>query len=885
MMKLQLLTLSFLMIAALSACQSAASKPSTTSSAGTVPEQAEANLTRVENDARNALISGVSYAFDVHLDAANETFKATSTATFTLARQEATFLDFTNGAQLISVLINGQPAQVTYALHRLALPVSSLKVGVNTVAVSYVQKYSHDGRGLHRFVDPEDKNVYLYSQFETYDAHQMFPCFDQPDLKATMTMHVSAPAKWEVITTTRESSIKKHGREKVWTFPTTPKISTYLFSLHAGPYTKWEDRAGSIPMRLFVRKTLAKYVQTKEWFVPTRQGLAFYGNYFHYPYPFKKFDEIIAPDFNAGAMENVAAITFSEHFVRRGPSTREEREDTASVILHEMAHMWFGDLVTMKWWNGLWLNESFATFMSSHSQFNATEFKESWSTFYRHEKLWAYFQDQLVTTHPIEATIDDVATAFTNFDGITYGKGASVLKQLNFYLGADQFRDGVRSYFKEHAYTNTTLSDFIGSLEKVSGKDLHAWSKAWLEDAGLDSVEAVYTCESDKISAFSLKALGPDGRETPRVHKTRIRLFSANDSALTEGKSADIEYRNGLNDVVALKGAPCPSFVDPNDDDQDYVKVKFDARSLATIQKDVMSIKKSFTRLRIWPTLHQMVRDQELSPDIYLQVAQVAVSKELDLVSVEQLVHPLSQVFYYLPIATAEQRTSRMKWIQTFETLLLERAKSAAAGSDFQKSMLMNFVAVSESEPARDHIFRLLTGAEKLTGLKLDADRRWLMLIRLETLGDPRAAALTSAESKSDASERGIQMSLAAQAVRPNLDAKRKWFNELLTNDELKYARARPAVQWMLPPTQDELRAQFQDEYFAKLPEFARRRQIDMVELFTEFFAPSVCSLASAAKIQGFLDSQKDLPPTVVKQLRMHHQEDVRCAEIRARAK
>ncbi len=865
-------------------CQSPTSKPTTPRNAPFNSEEAEANLTRSENDRRKALVSDVSYDFDAQLDAVSETFKASSTATFTLAKRESVFLDYANGAQITSVVANEQPLKYIYKHHRLDLPASALQVGVNRVVVSYAQTYSHDGRGLHRFVDPEDENVYLYSQFETYDAHQMFPCFDQPDLKATMAMRITAPAKWQVITTTRESTTENQGENKVWTFPATPKISTYLFSLHAGPYSKWEDRAGSIPLRLFARKTLAKYIDKNEWFIPTQEGLAFYGHYFHYPYPFKKFDEIIAPDFNAGAMENVAAITFSEHFVRRGPTTREEREGTASVILHEMAHMWFGDLVTMEWWNGLWLNESFATFMSSYSQFNATEFKESWITFYRHEKLWAYLQDELVTTHPIEATIADVATAFTNFDGITYGKGASVLKQLNFYLGADQFRRGVRGYFKDHAYSNTTLHDFIGSLEKVSGKDLKSWSHAWLEEAGLDSVEAVYLCKSNRVSSFALKALGPFGKETPRVHKTRVRLFSFIGASLLSGRSADLEYHNGLTEVAAFNGAPCPSFVDPNDDDQDYVKVKFDARSLATIQKSAVAIRTPFTRIRIWPTLNQMVRDQELAPAVYLKVAQAAIPGEQHLASLEQLTDPLAQMFYYLPIATSVQRATRANWVQTFESLLYKRSTSSPAGSDFQKTMFMKFVWIAESQAARDHIFNLLTGTETLSGLTLDADRRWAMLVRLESLGDQRALALTELESKSDVSERGIEMKLAAEAARPNIKAKRKWFEELLNNGELKFARARPALQWMFPPLQDDLRSQFEAEYFSSLPDFARRRQIDMVELFTARFVPAVCSAESAKKIKSFLDTHKELPPTVVKQLLMDHQEDIRCAAIRSRA-
>jgi aminopeptidase N len=860
-------------LALMTSCSSPSVK-STPKAQAAAGEEAEANLTRVEANARAAIISDVNYDFETRLDATTDAFTATTTIQFKLARAEATFLDFKTGANLTSVAVNEKALPTSVQNHRINLPAAYLHEGLNKVVVTYSQVYSHEGRGLHRFVDPEDKNVYLYTQFESYDAHQMFPCFDQPDLKATMTMRVTAPAAWEVITTTRESSKKKLGEVTLWTFPKTPKLSTYLFSLHAGPYAKWEEKAGSIPMRLFVRQTLKKYVQTRDWFVPTRQGLKFYGDYFKYPYPFKKFDQIIAPDFNAGAMENAAAITFSEHFVRRGTPTREERESQASVILHEMAHMWFGDLVTMQWWNGLWLNESFATFMSGLSQDKATEFKESWESFYRHEKLWAYWSDQLVTTHPIEARIDDVATAFTNFDGITYGKGASVLKQLNYALGEDKFRDGVRYYFSKHAYTNTRLSDFIGALEHSSGRSLADWSKAWLEDAGLDSVEAVYSCDAGKISKFQLKARGPNG-DTPRRHKTLIATYN---ESFTPSAQAAIEYGNGVTDVPALNGTACPSFVDPNDQDHDYVKTIYDERSLASIQKMPMSLKDSFARLRVWPNLQTMVRDGKLKPDVYLQIAEIVTERDSYLPSLRQVTDPLEQVFYYL----ADQRAARSNWVSKFEQLTWNRALRAKPSSDLQKVMLMKYVEIAESQEARDKIFDVLNGTIPFKGLDLDADRRWMMIGRLSSLGDPRAPALIAEEKKKDPTENGIQMALAAEAAAPNVDAKRVWFNALVKDPDVKYARARTAMRTMFSSLQDPLKMKFADEYYEKLPGVARERQVELAELLSARFVTLNCTAENAARLEKFFISHPQLPPGVIKQMRIDHQEDGRCVKIRA---
>ncbi len=288
----------------------------------------------------------------------------------------------------------------------------------------------------------------------------LFPCFDQPDLKAVYSLKADAPADWRVISTAGEEKTEVSGARKTWTFAKTQKLSTYVFSVHAGPYHVWTSSAGAIPLRLFARESLAKYVPAGEWLELTRQGLDFYGAYFDLPYPFKKYDQILVPDFNEGAMENVGAVTFGERYVSRSTQTLEEREETADTILHEMAHMWFGDLVTMKWWNGLWLNESFATYMSALAQSRATRYTRSWQSFFAAEKQWAYETDQRATTHPIEGDVADTGHAFADFDGITYGKGASVLKQLAYLLGEEKFRDGVRLYLKEHAYGNAEEKDF-----------------------------------------------------------------------------------------------------------------------------------------------------------------------------------------------------------------------------------------------------------------------------------------------------------------------------------------------------------------------------------------------------------------------------------------
>jgi aminopeptidase N len=371
--------------------------------------------------------------------------------------------------------MNGNPAPVEKNSTYLLLPAAFLIRGPNLIKISFRTKMVTNGMGLHRFVDPADGAIYIHTQFEAFAAHKFMPCFDQPDLKSSLQLQVSAPKSWTLISTTREIRIEPRGDFRLWTFPETPAISTYLFSLHGGPFTVWQDSFQGIPLRLFARPSLAKYVHPGLWFRLTKQGLGFYNKFFSYRYPFQKYDQILAPEFSAGAMENVGAVTFSERFIHRGKLTRENEMSLADVLLHEMAHMWFGDLVTMRWWNDLWLNESFATYMSALTTSEATKYSEAWRDFFE-MKGWAYYQDQLSTTHPIEGHVADTNDAFSSFDGITYAKGASVLKQMSRWLGAETFQKGVQFYMKTFAFKNTSLPDFIESLQKFSERDFRTWS-------------------------------------------------------------------------------------------------------------------------------------------------------------------------------------------------------------------------------------------------------------------------------------------------------------------------------------------------------------------------------------------------------------------------
>jgi aminopeptidase N len=792
--------------------------------------------------------------------------------------------------------VNGKTvASPSYSKNRVELPGDLLTKGANKVAVNYRQKFSRDGTGLYRFKDPEDGRNYTWTQFEPFYANHMFPCFDQPDLKATMKLKVRAPGDWHVISTTRETSaVGPETGERTWDFPETARLSTYLFSLHAGPYHMWEDKVEKkTPLRLFVRQSLKKYIDPDHWFVPTRQGLKFFGDYFAYAYPFHKYDQIIVPDFNSGAMENVGAVTFSERYVHRGPSTYEQRQGLADTVLHELAHMWFGDLVTMQWWNGLWLNESFASYMAALAMVEATEFKDSWLDFYSGMKSWAYWEDQLVTTHPIEGAVADTQSAFARFDGITYGKGASVLKQLAYYIGPSKFRDGLRVYFKKHAYGNTQIRDFLAALEGTSKKDLGSWSRQWLETSGVDTIEAVFTCDEGKIGKFELKATPPAGQDKIRPHRTLVGLYAQTPKGVAVIKSANIEYSGPLTRIKALEGAQCPLAVYPNLDDHDYAKVRLDKRTLAFVRTGLPKIKSTMARMLFWPNLFEMVRDGELSPQDYLMMAGSALKTEPDTTIASSIIRTVNgrlsdgfgSAFQFLPQDLDRERRARDTISQRFSQMFWDRLLASPPKSDWQRILLNAYVGtILKPETGTAELVELLDGKRTIKGLELDQDLRWNIVVRLNSIGHKLGTELLNAEKARDKSERGIQQAMAAEASRPTAGVKTEWFKTLTENKELTLARIRAVAQNLYPAWQDTRRAELGTEFFAKLPSLIASRELSFVRQYVGL-VPAVCTQASAKSVADYVASNSaTLPPAVIKSLRVSAQEADRCATVRAKA-
>src|SRR5215472_12541569 len=487
------------------------------------------NLTRDEAHDRAGLLEVVSYRVELDLTAGAETFTSVSTVVFRCARPgAASFIDLTAPA-VDEMILNGEPvAADAFDGNRIALPPLADENELRVVARC---AYSRSGEGMHRFTDPADGGVYLYTDLETFDAHRVYACFDQPDLKASFEFTVTAPDGWQVISNMApDIAGAPAGDARHWHFPPSPVMSTYITAVAGGPYHVVRSEHDGIPLGLYCRASLAAYLDAEEIFEVTRQGLDFYQQTFGRRYPFGKYDQLFVPEFKEGAMENAGCVTFVESYIFRSRVTDFAREARAETILHEMAHMWFGDLVTMRWWDDLWLNESFATWAGTLAQAEATRWTAAWTTFAQAYKSWAYRQDQLPSTHPIAADIPDIHAVEVNFDGITYAKGASVLKQLVAYVGRENFLAGVRRYFGAHAWGNATLSDLLTALEATSGRDLTAWSAEWLQTAGVNTLRPSYTVDSaGRFASFTVVQEAPDAHPVLRSHRIGIGLYDRTD--------------------------------------------------------------------------------------------------------------------------------------------------------------------------------------------------------------------------------------------------------------------------------------------------------------------------------------------------------------------
>ncbi len=837
-----------------------------------------ANLTRDEAVARAGRVSEVAYVLSLVLTEKSSSYRAKVLLDFVVAKGgEGLDLDF-SGRKLERVLVNRtEVPQGSGRQGRITLPGSLLRTGSNTVEIEYENDFDNDGAGLHKSIDPADGNEYFYGQFEPFDANRVFPCFDQPDLKATYRLEVEAPPHWEVLANAPElSAFDKDGR-RFHRFAPTERFSTYVFGIAAGPYARWNDPAARIPSRIFAPQSLAAYVDHAEIFEVTRQGFDFFEKYFGIAYPFHKYDQIFVPQFNWGAMENVGCVCFNDAYLFRHQPTETERERRANTILHEMAHMWFGNLVTMEWWNDLWLNESFATYMAYLALVKATRFQRAWESFFRGTKSWAYWQDQLPSTHPIETPVPDTQATHTHFDGITYGKGASALKQLAFYLGEKAFQRGVASYLDTFRWGNARREDFLDSLGKAARKDLGKWTRLWLQTSGVNSITPELEVKDGKIRKFQLVQEPGNGDGTLRPHRLEVALYKRGKAGLKVSKVVDVMVEGARTRVPALEGVPAPDFVHANHGDQAYTKLRLDPASLQFALDHLSELPDSFLRSVVWQTVWFMVRDAQARPTVLTDLFLRHGDREDDARVLKPVVGYLSTTLRrYLPEGLRAEVSAHL-----YEKAW-SRLREVEPGSDLQKEWFPVFVDTTVAGEPTDRLVRMLEGGEFVRGLEMDQDKRWSLVTRLAGLGHARAKGLIEEERARDKTEMGRRAAMTATVALPDPAGKHAAWDRFVNDVDEPLDLMRAGMRGFWWTSQMDLLEPYVERFFEAVPQCEKGRGSYFVDAFVNLLYPGVAvGKKTLARGEQVLKRHKKLPHTIQRLLAEGNDEMRRAIEAR----
>ena len=809
------------------------------------------NIKQAEAAERSGLIKVSSYRIDLDLTTGAENFRVKTTVAFAGLKPGATTYIDCVGSKVISAKLNGVEFDPKFDGETIFLPAIAAE---NILEIEHDGIYSNSGEGLHRFVDPADDEVYLYTQFETGDARRMYPCFDQPDQKATFTISTITPKHWEVISNYAvESSKELDGDKKFIQFAESQVISTYVTAIVAGAYTSVHDEykgEKTIPLGIYARKSFFKYVDATNIFEVTKQGFAYFEKTFGLAYPFGKYDQIAVAEYNWGAMENVGCVTFHEDvLIFRSKVTERNYVSRATTIHHEMAHMWFGDLVTMKWWDDLWLNESFAEWASYQSVSESTKYTEAWTEFNSLRKNWAYRVDQLSTTHPIATEMEDLDAVRTNFDGISYAKGASVLQQLVAHVGRDNFIKGLRLYFSKHAFGNTTLKDLIDELEAASGRDLTPWVATWLRTAGVNTLRPVIEIDGDSYKKLSITQEVPTmpvGSKELRPHRLHVGLFDIKDGSLTRRKSVELDVAGALTEVTALAGEKLADLVLINDKDQTYAKLRFDDRSIETMKSHLGTLNDSLARGLIWASLWDSCRDGELSASAYISIALNALKSESDISIVAATLMQIDTALF--AYASESNRESLRGKVAAAVESMLDAAKP---GSDHQLQFAKSFANTAVTPDQFGRIKSILDGS--VNGLVIDAELRWSIFISGVKRGIFGPADIDR-ETELDKTAHGKQYGAMAYAAIPTADAKNVTFTSV-TVDDLSNTIHSYKCRGFNDQLHSEILSGFVDRYFDVLLKVWETKGFEIAETTATLLFPSwVISEDTVKKAQNWLD-------------------------------
>ena len=820
------------------------------------------NLTKVEALTRSQLITVKNYEIDLDLREVthSNTFRSTTRVTFLAETGQSSFIDAI-AHSVHRVVLNGtelDPAEV-YADSRIQLP--GLRAD-NTLEIEADFSYTNSGEGLHKFVDPVDDETYLYTQFEVPDSRRVFAVFEQPDIKGTFQFTIHAPAHWAVVSNQPTPEPQPTENGATWTFSSTPRISSYITALIAGPYAVVRDELVSssgktIPLGVFARASLFEHLDSDYIIDITKKGFEYFESRFKIPYPFEKYDQLFVPEFNAGAMENAGAVTFTESYVFRSQVSDAVRERRVVTILHELAHMWFGDLVTMRWWNDLWLNESFAEWASTIATAEATEWTEAWTTFQAMEKSWAYRQDQLPSTHPIVANIRDIEDVQVNFDGITYAKGGSVLKQLVAWVGEDAFFAGVHNYFVKHQWSNATLADLLEELEDTSGRKLRDWSRVWLETAGVNTLyPEVVVDAAGAITDFQIRQSAPKEWPTLRPHRLAVGFYEPDESgALQRVWRSELDIDGELSAVTEAIGRARPALILINDDDLAYAKIRLDEHSRATAVDSLAAVANPLARALMWGSLWDSTRDGETPPQEFIELVLGNIAQETESTTIRTA---LGQVALVARNFCSPRRRGDV--LADLGSRVWTLAQAAGAGTDAQFQLVKAFAQLASTQEHSTTLQSLRQGTLSLPGLTIDTDLSWELLSGLALCGGATAEEIEAALA-ADNTSNGQQAAARARALLPSTADKRAVFDQLVTTDDTPNAIVRAlTLGYDLVNDQSALEP-LVDDYFSMLEPMWNSRTYKIAEYLAEGLYPgSLVSAELVEKSRAWLDSHPSIP-------------------------
>ena len=837
-----------------------------------------ANLTRIEAEERKSVISApIHYTVKLDLTRGAKDFGSESTITFNAQPGSTSFLDLI-AQEVTEVVLNGESLDVAEVFADNRIELKNLKE-TNEVTVKAMCQYSNTGEGLHRSVDPSDGNIYLYSQFEVPDARRVYAVFDQPDLKAVFDFSVLAAKSWIVTsnmpavsvsdneTVTEDGTLGSHEAEtcKLWVFDSTPVMSSYLTAICAGPYAQWHteyanEDGRTVPMAMYCRQALASAFEkdVDYLFDITKKGFAFYAKTWGVPYPYAKYDQIYVPEYNAGAMENIGMVTIRDSYVFESKVTDAYAERRVVTVLHELAHMWFGDYVTMKWWNDLWLNESFAEFTSTLATAEATDWKDAWATFSSGEKSWALRQDQLSTTHPIVAPINDLNDTYVNFDGITYAKGASVLKQLVFYVGREKFFKGINNYLNKHAYSNATLADLLTELELTSGRDLKSWSAQWLEQAGINTIATeVEENEDGTIKQLTLKQSASAEHPVLRSHRLAIGFYNEDpetgDIVRTDRFELDVDGETTVVEQAA--GKTRPSLILVNDDDLTYTKLRFDEKSLKFAAENLYRFSDALARSVIWLAFWDMTRDGELPAKQFIETSLAALATEHESTTFRYALAQISTTAWHY---TAPN--DRAEVVEHVAAELFKLANNAEAGSDEQFQLITAYLGYGEpgDEAFVANAKGLLDGSVVLDGLAIDNNFRWTIINALSTINAIGQEEIDAELAKRDTTE-NREFALGARAVAGTAEAKAWAWNEALNNGELTNMQLEAVAGGFASTPRADLAEPYAEKYFEVADWIWQNKTFHMAEALLEGLYPGYADPAKLVELgDAWLASHED---------------------------